>query len=220
LAFGNANAAWIALGEYAEDGSTIYADPTTLARTGAIVRMGDLTDFKTMQFRSGSGRYLSVRTLNEYDCDQMQSRLVALSMHSGNMANGDIIFSNDSFNADFRSIAPYTSSALLQQIACDTTDSAKQRSSQNSDCAVASARSTQHVTGYIHARASGCKTIKNFSGEVCDKRFQLQHQSMEPVWVCPALAKNNNPFLLETSEVSAATPSADGWRAGGLPEYG
>jgi len=71
--------------------ATVYIDPATVHRTGDVVELGVLDDFKAVQTR-GADRYLSSRAQEEHDCTEPRFRLRALTNFSGNMGSGSVVY--------------------------------------------------------------------------------------------------------------------------------
>jgi hypothetical protein len=92
LVSGQAAAEWVRIGE--NDQMIGYANPTTIRRSGSIVRMWTLSDLKTALVVSGKA-YLSAKNLYEYDCQGERSRLLNGTAYSGRMGNGRVIFTDD-----------------------------------------------------------------------------------------------------------------------------
>lgn len=70
-----------------------YANPATLRKNGNQVKMWSLSDFKVAQERFGK-TFLSSKRLVEYDCKEDQVRLLAYAWYSGNMGEGELVYSN------------------------------------------------------------------------------------------------------------------------------
>ena len=70
-----------------EDGIAFYIDPSTVRKIGNLRRVGGLQDLT----QNGFAGALSRRTLEEYDCVEMKTRIVSFSDHSGRMGNGEIL---------------------------------------------------------------------------------------------------------------------------------
>src|ERR1700694_761304 len=87
-----AAAEWVQVG--ANETNTSYADPATIGKEGAIVKMWDLRDFKTVQARPYGMPYLSQKMRREYDCTEQRARTIELLHYSENMGQGDITHSD------------------------------------------------------------------------------------------------------------------------------
>jgi hypothetical protein len=114
----SAEAGWVEIAASSEKSLTLYSDPATIRKNGNIVKMWDLTDFKTAQEEPNYGRYLSSKVHGEYDCKKERWRILYFSLHSGNMGGGAVIRS-DSKPDIWSPVAPASSiSTSLWKIAC------------------------------------------------------------------------------------------------------
>ncbi len=76
----------------ANEDATIYAESTSLRKVGDMVQMWDITDLKK---KSTADKFLSIKTLHEYDCKLQKSRVLTYTMYSGNMGNGNALNSSN-----------------------------------------------------------------------------------------------------------------------------
>ena len=110
----NAAARWVAVGS--SDDMTFYADPATITRTGPIVQIVTLIDSKTA--REGLAKpYRSARGQQEYDCEKVRERSVAVTYYSGNMAGGEIVGTSSDSGA-WEAIPPDTKAEDIWKIVC------------------------------------------------------------------------------------------------------
>jgi hypothetical protein len=72
---------------------TVYANPATIRRADNKAKIWEMKDYNTAQMNDGEP-YMSQKTQNEYDCKEYRSRILALSLHSGNMGDGKVIWSD------------------------------------------------------------------------------------------------------------------------------
>ena len=72
LSSGPAYAEWVRVGE--TDTYTGYIDPKTIRLRADFAKMWGLYDNKTAQSSSAVESYLSIKTLDEYDCMEKQTR--------------------------------------------------------------------------------------------------------------------------------------------------
>jgi len=112
---GTASAEWTFAD--ANDDYIQYVDRATIRKSGNLVKMWGLRDFKTMQ-KSGAGdSYLSSKAQLEYDCKEEKARILAFSWFSGQMGNGNVVVSN--FDTDiWTPIFPNSIGEVLWKIAC------------------------------------------------------------------------------------------------------
>jgi hypothetical protein len=82
-------AAWTPVVQNGSD--SVYADISTISKTGNKVKMWDLLN---MTKHSGDN-YLSLKSLQEFDCKERKNRIVSYSTYSGNMGNGNMVKSSN-----------------------------------------------------------------------------------------------------------------------------
>lgn len=84
----NAIAGWVEITK--TQTNSFYYDPTTMKRTGNIIRVWRLRD-NISPIKNGA---YSSRMLVEVDCDSGQQRTIEYSYHTGHMGDGEIIERN------------------------------------------------------------------------------------------------------------------------------
>jgi len=89
----HAIAEWINISK-GSNGSTIYADPTTIQKSGSRTKMWILFDYRKAILESGD-KIMSIKKHEEYDCKNSQARLLYLSKHSGRFTEGKVVYVND-----------------------------------------------------------------------------------------------------------------------------
>ena len=89
----SALAEWINIST-AKNGSSIYADPTTIQKSGNRTKMWVLYDHRKAIIDSGD-KIMSIKKYEEYDCKKSQYRLLYLSKHSGRFTEGKVVYIND-----------------------------------------------------------------------------------------------------------------------------
>ena len=109
-----AAAEWIAVGS--SEPSTLYSDPASIRKTGYMVKMSDLLDFKTAQVTQGY-RYMSSLTTSEYDCKADRARILYFSWHSEQMGGGQIVHM-DSDPSEWEAVLPRSGVEKLWKFAC------------------------------------------------------------------------------------------------------
>ena len=108
-------AAWLEIG--ANETGTFYVDPPTIQRSGDIVKMWYLVDFKSTQVDTNTKSFLSSKDQSEYDCKQERSRSLYYNNYSEKMGSGKIIFTlKDALQ--WRPTGSGTIAAALLKIAC------------------------------------------------------------------------------------------------------
>lgn len=115
---GGAQAEWTRVGVSSKvtDAFTLYVDPATIQRNGKLATMWDLQDFKAAQFVDGQ-TYLSEKTQIEFDCEARQARVLATIDLSGQMATGEIVYS-DGDKSDWTAVAANTLGEIEWKAAC------------------------------------------------------------------------------------------------------
>src|SRR6267143_2848765 len=104
-------AEWVRHYEDAE--AVFYFDPTTIERRANFVRVRTLEDLK----QRGEIGEMSRRWLNEFNCERAAARVLSLSGHSGQMANGKTLASYDK-PSEWRPIQPGRPFATLLPFLC------------------------------------------------------------------------------------------------------
>jgi len=113
LSGSNAPAAWVEVG--GNELTITYADAETIRKSGNAVRMWHLVDHT--KARAGIKPYLSIKMLDEYDCAQERTRTLSLSLHSGNMGEGELLGTVNT-PGDWRPVPPDTLAETLSAFAC------------------------------------------------------------------------------------------------------
>jgi len=116
LSSGPAYAEWVLYGTTNEGMHTIYVDPDTIRRKGDLVKMWVLTDFTTAVTVEGSG-ILSVKTQEEYDCQEERKRTLASTFFSGHMGSRTVNYSNVD-EGKWAPVAPDSVTQGLWKLAC------------------------------------------------------------------------------------------------------
>ena len=89
-----AYAEWMAIGSSESlGGYTVYVDPDTIRRNGDLVKVWALTDYKTIQTVADLS-FSSSKAQNEFDCADESQRELAVTWSSGNMGNGNGVWTN------------------------------------------------------------------------------------------------------------------------------
>ena len=99
------------------NGSTIYADPTTIQKLGNRTKMWVLFDYRKAIIKSGD-KIMSIKKHEEYDCNKSQTRLLYLSKHSGRFTEGKVIYVNDIPNNEWVPVIPGSIPEDLWRYAC------------------------------------------------------------------------------------------------------
>jgi hypothetical protein len=114
----SASAEWVAAGNSdASGGIEIYIDPATIRRSGNMVKMWSLIDYKTLQEKQDL-QYRSQKMQFEYDCNDYRNRLLYSIMHSKQMGIGDVVYSLNIESPKWTPVPPGSISETLMGIAC------------------------------------------------------------------------------------------------------
>jgi hypothetical protein len=117
LSSGPAYAEWVSISlTRREGGYDVYADPDTIRRKGDLVKMWILYDYKTLQSATGVA-HLSDPIQMEANCTEKLQRRLAYTWWSGNMKDGNIVFSH-SGEGNWIPIGPGTVGHTLWSFGC------------------------------------------------------------------------------------------------------
>jgi len=113
-----AAAEWVKIREAGfSSGYDYYADPVTIRRSGDVVKMLTMNDFKTKQIRTSGYQYLSSTAQNEYDCKRDRLRMLSSVLYEKNMATG---FSLDTSidSSNWKAVTPGSIDEAAWKLAC------------------------------------------------------------------------------------------------------
>jgi hypothetical protein len=105
------------IGGYGE--TTIYTDPATIHREGNIVKMWNVYNYHSEKLGPKGSMYLSMDQQEEFDCVEKKMRVLYFSYRSGNLGEGDPVYSK-SYTEDLRwdPIEPDSRGEYLLKLAC------------------------------------------------------------------------------------------------------
>lgn len=106
---------WVKL-DIASDYFVVYADPTSIVRSGNKVQMLSLIDRKTPSSKAGK-TFLSVKAQHEFNCAEAQVRMLFASTHSENMGKGQRV-GTDYKIENWGPVQPISIAEALWRIAC------------------------------------------------------------------------------------------------------
>ncbi len=115
VASGSAMAEWVPVG--GNDRFTLYSDPTTISKSGNMVKMLRLTDFKTVQGNIGE-HYMSTKRQDEYDCVRERRRIIFVAAHSKKMGEGYVVIRVINNLDDWKPISPGSQGEAMWEFAC------------------------------------------------------------------------------------------------------
>jgi hypothetical protein len=120
LSGGPVYAEWVSVGGNVEGGLTpytVYVDLDTIRRDGNVVKLWALMDFKTIQTDPGPS-HLSVKSQREFNCTDEHVRLLTLTAFSGNMGNGNAVYSYSDSKDQGIAVEPDSVAHRLWKFAC------------------------------------------------------------------------------------------------------
>ncbi len=91
MASQGAMAAWTEIGDNSD--FTVYADFSTIRKFNNMARMWSMYDYKQAPASDGFA-YRSTKFQYEFDCQNNQARMLAFSLHSENMGEGAVVYSD------------------------------------------------------------------------------------------------------------------------------
>jgi len=112
----NAMAEWVKVTSDAKNAYDVYAKPDSIRRSGEKVKMWDLVDFHTAQ-KDGDSIFLSAKSLHEYDCEELQSRVIYYVWLSKNMGVGVAVYTG-SKTQDWEPVKPHSANEIMLQYVC------------------------------------------------------------------------------------------------------
>jgi hypothetical protein len=96
---------------------TVYIDRNTIQRSGNLVKMWQLYDYKTVQTVAGDS-LLSFKRHNEYNCAEPRSRMLAYTWFSSNMGRGSVVYKTAE-EQPWERIKPGSIDQTLWKVACN-----------------------------------------------------------------------------------------------------
>ena len=113
----NVFAEWTEVNGNKDAGVTFYVDYGTIKNKNNKVKIWTLSDYKRVKQVEDS-RYLSQVTRVEYNCEEETSRMLDVYWYSGNMRNGEIVWSSTNIKDEAVSIIPESIDEGTFNIAC------------------------------------------------------------------------------------------------------
>lgn len=114
----SAMAEWI--GVSSTDDFDTYVDKTTIRKSGNVVKMWILRDYKALQKNSNDAEgnaFFSIAAQQEYDCKEEQARPLSLSYYSKNMGDGQVVYSQ-TYTGIWQPLVPRSVGQMVWDIAC------------------------------------------------------------------------------------------------------
>jgi surface-adhesin protein E len=117
LSSGPVYAEWVEVGGKVEEGLTVYLEFDTISRSGDVVKMWELWDFKTTR-TDPKPPHMSVKSQREIDCIKKRGRLLAMTAFSGNMGSGKVVYSVSDFKDQEIQVEPGSVADSVVKVAC------------------------------------------------------------------------------------------------------
>jgi len=86
---------WTKVDKNNSEGIARYVDIATVQKTENKVRMVNLIDYQTAR-EAVEDKFLSIKVVQEYDCNEVKKRILAFNTYSGNMGKGEILYTDSS----------------------------------------------------------------------------------------------------------------------------
>lgn len=109
-------AEWILISE--NDQLILYSNPVTIIKSGNMVRMIRLTNFKTAQRINGKS-YLSTKRQDEYDCLKQRYRIIYVNAYTENMGEGKVVIRVINKPDDWKLISSGSQGEAVWSFACE-----------------------------------------------------------------------------------------------------
>ena len=113
----SALAEWTKIEKNNSEGITRYVDITTIQRNKNKVRMVNLIDYQAKR-EALDDKFLSIKVVQEYDCNAVKKRILAFNTYHGNMGTGGVLYRDTSPNEWKIVSSPGSSGLTLWEAAC------------------------------------------------------------------------------------------------------
>jgi hypothetical protein len=112
----SAIAEWTKVHEYTK--ANVYVNLATIQRDGSLVKMWSMSDYKSRQYTQFKESYRSTKSQAEYDCNESTRRIVSITLYSGKMSKGDVVYSNAYFDKPWIPVALDSIEERELELAC------------------------------------------------------------------------------------------------------
>lgn len=115
---GSAAAEWTKVNQTAA--FTMYIDKAAIAKSekGNMVNLWRMNDYIRSQASKGKSRF-SLKIQHEYDCENFQLRVLGFYWYSGQMGEGEVVYSNNVPSPEQMPVIPDTYDEQVWNIACE-----------------------------------------------------------------------------------------------------
>ena len=114
---GSVMAEWVRVDYDSDNGITTYVNFFTILKSGDLVKMWDLRDYKKGQELAFLPLYMSVKRQSEFNCKEEQMKELNASYHAKSMGEGEVIYI-DKNPDNWSTISPDSIDKKLWKLAC------------------------------------------------------------------------------------------------------
>jgi Surface-adhesin protein E len=114
---------WIYVGR-GDIQNVAYAKPSSISIHGNIATMWLIQDYKYTRSLVDV-KYSSMKTRDEYDCKQEQSRTVSAAFYSGKMATGKVVYSYNESDGEWFPVSQNSLGSIMLDVACASLESSQ-----------------------------------------------------------------------------------------------
>lgn len=111
----SAAAEWVSV--TGDNNFTAYFDSATIRKTGNMVKMWVMFDFKKTARDEKNNPYISLVAQMEYNCNEEQTRQLYMTQFSGNMTKGEVVYSGRG-SENWEPVSPHSMNETFWKIAC------------------------------------------------------------------------------------------------------
>tara|TARA_B100000686_G_scaffold57111_1_gene61317 strand:- start:9005 stop:9397 length:393 start_codon:yes stop_codon:yes gene_type:complete len=114
----NTIAEWMVVEKNNSEGMTRYVDISTIKKINNKTRMVDLIDYQVSRVAIDD-KFLSIKIVQEYDCNETRKRILAFNTYIRNMGKGEVVYRDTSPN-EWKIIPSFGHTGMkLWKIACN-----------------------------------------------------------------------------------------------------
>jgi hypothetical protein len=105
---------------YSISKGTMYLDKATIRKSGAIIKIWELTNYFEVQTNPDGSKYKSVKVRWAFNCLEETMTPIAMTQYSGSMGADDVVWSNTRKEShwDWVSLVPGTGGEEFFKVAC------------------------------------------------------------------------------------------------------
>ena len=91
----NALSEWAKIEKNNSEDIAHYIDVATIQETENKVKMVNLIDYQTAR-EAIDDKFLSIKVVQEYDCNEVKKRILTFNTYNGNMGKGGVLYTDSS----------------------------------------------------------------------------------------------------------------------------